>query len=707
MGAYSWLGPAIHLTWAAPMIGAVIALFLSRKNERAGGVVSAISLFIPALVSTLLVQEVFSKGVIITEPSYAWIKLGEMELKAGLFVDGLSAIMALVVSWLSFLIGVYSMEYLHKDRGIHRYWFFFNYFVGSMMLLVLAENLLLLLVGWEGTTLASYALIGHWYSDEPERCVGDIGRKALGKPMWFTPSHSGVRAIVITGLADIGFILGIGLLMFIGLKYNMPEILSIRALYHNLGEVLTLLNSEGLLLPFIFLFTLGAFGKSAQFPFHEWLVTAMTGPTSVSALIHAATMVKAGVYFLLRFAPMILISAVQVGLGAQVSTFFFYTAMIGAFTAFLMATQAVVARELKLILAFSTASQLGYMFLAIGAMGLLHEPFLALNAGFSHLVNHAVFKATLFLAAGALIHTYHSKYITDMGGAAKYMKLTFIAFLLASLSLAGIPPFPGFWSKDSIIEAAYEAGLTIPFILGVVTALLTAFYTFRAVSVVFTGRPRGHTEHLHEAHPLMLLPYLATGITVLAVGLLWPFVSYYIVKGLTKISLLEIEVPHYGGINITLTSISVSLAALGIVVAIYFYAKGKPFPYEQMKENPLLQGLHKFLYDRWFINSIYYRTILDGFKAMSMGLGKWFDTFIVDNFYHKVIPAITLASIKLSSVLEYAGLDVLYHAAIPDAFARMSVWLRRRHLIDLPRYLTVFMLGVSALFVVYMVLWGW
>jgi len=380
--------------------------------------------------------------------------------------------------------------------------------------------------------------------------------------------------------------------------------------------------------------------------------------------------------------------------------------MIGAFTAFLMATQAVVAKELKLILAFSTASQLGYMFLAIGSMGLLHEPFMALNAGFSHLVNHAVFKATLFLAAGALIHTYHSKYITEMGGGAKYMKFTFIAFVLASLSLAGIPPFPGFWSKDSIIEVSYEAGLTVPFVLGVVTALLTAFYTFRTVSVVFSGRPRGHAEHIHEARPLMLLPYLATGLTVLAVGIFWPFISHYIVEGLAKISLLEMEVPHHE-FNMVLTSVSVSLATLGVVMAAFLYTKNTSFPYELIKQASLLRGLHVFLYDRWFLNPVYYYAFVDGLKGFSNILGKWFDTFIIDNLYHKAIPALTMTFVKFSSVFEYVGLDPLYHIAIPDAFTSMSRWMRRQHIGNLSRYLTVFIMGFSALFVVYMVVIGW
>jgi NADH-quinone oxidoreductase subunit L len=705
MEALSMLGPLIHLTWASPMIGAVIALFLSRRNERAGGIVSAISLFIPALLSSILAYEVFSTGQIITEPSYTWISLdGIIELRAGLFVDGLSSIMALVVSWLSFLIGVYSIEYLHKDKGIHRYWFFFNYFVGSMMLLVLAQNLLLFLVGWEGTTLSSYALIGHWYRDEDDKCVGDKDRRALGRSMWFTPSHSGVRAVVITGLADIGLILGIGLLLYMGIKYQIPDALSIPGLYHNAGHILTLLSKEGLLLPFIFIFTLGAFGKSAQFPFHEWLVTAMTGPTSVSALIHAATMVKAGVYFLLRFAPIILMASISVGLSGPVSTFFIYTAMIGAFTAFMMATQAVVAKELKLILAFSTASQLGYMFLAIGSMGLLEEPLMAFSAGFSHLINHAVFKATLFLAAGALIHTYHSKYITEMGGAAKYMKLTFIAFVFAALSLSGIPPFSGFWSKDSIIEASYEAGLTIPFLLSVVTALLTAIYTFRAVTMVFTGGPKGHGKHVHEAHPLMLLPYLATGIGALLIGVLWPFISPYITEGLAHITLLEIEVPH-PEFNLVLTSISVLISMAGVATAVLIYTRTTP--YEYIKGSATLRGLHNFLYDRWYINSVYYLTILDGFRHLSNIAGKWFDYFIIDNLYHKAIPAITIASVKVSSIFEYMGVDRLYHTTIPTIFNSFSMSVRRIQTGNLSKYLTVMLIGLSIMFVAYMVFLRW
>jgi len=327
------------LTWSLPFIGALLSLILRGKVR---DIIAVLAILASAVFSTLSLQEFLRAG----EPihmSYQWIQ--SLSISMGTYVDSLSGFMSLIVSWLSFLIAAYSLKYMGGDPGLTRYWFFFDFFVGSMLLLVLADNLVTMFLGWEGTGLASYALIGHWYTDEEERCVGDIGRKAFGISMWFTPSHSGLRAIVFTRLGDVGFIAGIGVL------YYFTKSLSILEISERVVDWAGPMAESGLLLPFLLIFSLGAFAKSAQFPFHEWLVTAMTGPTPVSALIHAATMVKAGVYFLLRFSPMFVLAAHEVPIAVgQVHSFFSIVAIIGAFTAFLMASQALVSRELKLIL---------------------------------------------------------------------------------------------------------------------------------------------------------------------------------------------------------------------------------------------------------------------------------------------------------------------------------------------------------------------
>jgi NADH-quinone oxidoreductase subunit L len=295
------------LIWLFPYLGATLMalLYISGvKKEWPYAITTALSLFIAAVLATAVGVHVLKTGRPIYD-EHSWIPW--INVKVSTYIDGLSAIMVMLVSWLSFLIGVYSIEYMRGDWGYPRYFFFFSFFVGSMLLVVSAENLLMLFIGWEGTGLASYALIGHWYTDEEEYWVGVPGRRALGIPMYFEPSHSGLRAIMFTRFGDIGMLIGMAVL------YHLTGTLSIRGIASAAGSWAGLLATKGMLTLVLILLTLGAFAKSAQFPFHEWLVTAMTGPTPVSALIHAATMVKAGIYFVLRFAPIIFTGALASG----------------------------------------------------------------------------------------------------------------------------------------------------------------------------------------------------------------------------------------------------------------------------------------------------------------------------------------------------------------------------------------------------------
>jgi NADH-quinone oxidoreductase subunit L len=292
--------------WLSPFIGAgILALLwlLNVRNEKVYDIISVLSIFISSIISSVALYDVLIKHeIIVAETSSYWVSL--LKIKIGTYLDGLGAIMSTIVSWLSFLIAVYSIEYMKKDWGVQRYFFFISFFVGSMLLLVTASNMILMFIGWEGTGLASYALIGHWYTDEEEYWVGVPGRKALGLPMYFEPSTSGIRAILFTRVGDVGFLVGFTSLFFIANSFSIPTIAS------TAGTWMGLLASKGMLTAFLLIFTLGALAKSAQFPFHEWLVTAMTGPTPVSALIHAATMVKAGVYYVLRFAPIFFVGAI-------------------------------------------------------------------------------------------------------------------------------------------------------------------------------------------------------------------------------------------------------------------------------------------------------------------------------------------------------------------------------------------------------------
>ncbi len=625
------------LAWLTPYIGALILGFMylaGIREEKAYGIVSSASLFLAAVLSTVVGLDVLSNGRPIYDV-HKWIPWINVDVAT--YIDGLSAIMIIVVSWLSFFIGVYSVEYMKGDWGYPRYFFVFTFFVGSMLLLVSADNLLLLFIGWEGTGLASYALIGHWYTDEEEYWVGVPGRKALGYPMYFEPSHSGLRAILFTRVGDIGFLLGMAIL------YALTGTLSLREIASLAGDWTAELAVRGTLLLTLILISLGALAKSAQFPFHEWLVTAMTGPTPVSALIHAATMVKAGIYFILRFAPIVftgvLASASEAAIHAA-QEYFTIIAGLGAVTAFMLATMALVSNEFKLILAFSTASQIGYMFLAAGAAGALIEEAdriafaSGIMAGLSHLVSHAVFKAALFLIAGWAIHAAHSRFIDHMGNYAKYMKVTAIAMWLAGLSLAGIPPLSGFFSKELTLKAAEEAGLSWVFGLGVITALLTAAYTTRLILRVFHLPPyeKSHHEHEpHEAPSLMLVPYTILAFAALIIGLSWTKVS----EAFSRASefTLALLAPAKLEIHVTTELVTIVAGVLASIAAVAYAYKVARVDFRSLiARSAIARGIHDFLFDRWYINSIYYATIVYGFAMLSLILAA-VDTAI-DWFYH-------------------------------------------------------------------------
>jgi len=666
-----------NATWAAPFIGALVVLLLTvLKRDRARGYVAVALLFVSAVSATVLLKTVLDSSEALVEFAYPWVPSIGVEL--GFYVDTLAAFMALIVTWLCSLIGFYSLKYMEGDPGLTRYWFFFSFFTGSMLLIVLANNLLLMFIGWEGTGLASYALIGHWFTDEKEKWVGDPNRKALGKSMEFAPSHSGVRALIFTRLGDVGLISGIAMI------YMLTHTLSIPAMAETTAEWGAELALRGMLLPFLLIFSLGAMAKSAQFPFHEWLVTAMTGPTSVSALIHAATMVKAGIFFMLRFTPIIFLTSRELSLilpetATQFSFYFTVITFIGAFTAFLMATQGIVARELKLVLAFSTASQLGYMFMASGASGLIGEFAHGLVATFSHLMSHAIFKASLFLAAGAVIHTVESRFMDEMGGLSKFMKVTFAATLIAALSLSGVPPLMGFWTKDTVLEIVFETHLFIPFTLAVVTAAITAFYSARFVLRTFRTQPSHNVEHLekehhlHEAHPIMLTPYSLLAAATLAIGSSWFFVGGDFFSALTRNVLALEEKPEIFRVELNplLTGLSVAMVSLGLGAAYLIY--GKPNLRSRMAKRVEtgggLRAFQDLLYDRWYLNSLYYWIFVSGGRAASRGLFKYLDTGVIDGFYHRFIPWFTTSAYKgVFTIFETGVIDRIYHGVIVKAF---------------------------------------
>src|SRR3989449_1265905 len=505
--------------WVAPVAGALLVPLLARIHPRLRDLVAIASVFTAAVSSTLV-------ALLVNTGDYYVQWIPALNIQAGVLVDPLSMFMVNIVAWVSFLIMVYSLEYMKGDSGLTRYWFFMCLFIGNMLLLVLADNLLLMLFGWEGVGLCSYALIGHWYKDEKEYWVGTPGDTALGIPQTYPPTHAGMKAFLFTRIGDIALMIAIFLI------YAFSGTFSYTALAAQLGGTSSWAASLarlGLLIPTALLFFGGPIGKSAQFPLQEWLPDAMAGPTSVSALIHAATMVKAGVFLTGRMGPIFFLALLQVN---QVTPFFGTVAWIGAFTAFLAATQATVAREIKKVLAYSTVSQIGYMMMGLGVAGLSANFIAGYSAGMLQLLSHAIFKASLFLAAGGGIHATGTRFMAQMGGLAKAMRRASLAMKFRGLSLLGIPPFSGFWTKDAILSATFESSQYILYTIVLGTFLLTAFYTTRMLGITLAGKPSKHLEelqmegnHTSEAGLIMLIPYLTLAVASLALGLLYPLYS--------------------------------------------------------------------------------------------------------------------------------------------------------------------------------------
>ncbi len=629
------------LVWLAPLLASFIMgiLWLAGVTNRlVYPALSIAGILVASLVATLAAYRVLGGGYAIhAGGDIVWIPWVDVTL--GTYIDGLSAVLSLVVTWVSLLIAVYSVKYMEGDPGWARYFFMITFFVGSMSLLVTADNLILMFLGWEGTGIASYALIGHWYTDEEEYWVGKPGRYVLGTPMFFEPSHSAVRAILFTRVGDVGLLLGIAVLYMAAGSFSIPEIAA------TAGSWASLLAGEGVLALTMLILLLGAFAKSAQFPFHEWLVTAMTGPTPVSALIHAATMVKAGVYLMLRLTPILVAAALAAGGAAvqQASTVFEVVAWLGVVTALALSLMAVVSDELKLILAYSTASQLGYMMLAAAAGGLAAlagEAILAgegVAAGLGHLVSHAVFKASLFLAAGWLIHALHTRFIDPMGRLARYMKLTAASFWLAGLSLAGMPPLSGFFTKEAVIEVA---GLASPALawLAAVTAVFTALYTARLIIRVFHADPYEPSKaEPHEAPPLMLVPYLLLSLASLALGLY--FTGLY--AALARAAETTLALAHEAMLAVKLTSLTIAVvggAVASFLIAAYVYLVARVDFRRLIRENSAAAAIHGFLYDRMYINPVIYIVVVGGFAYIAAVL-HLVDSAI-DALYHVGVPAL-------------------------------------------------------------------
>ena len=508
-----------------------------------------------------------------------WLRFTDnLHIDLGVLLDPISVMMLVVITTVSLMVHVYSLGYMKGERGFERYYAFLSLFSCSMLGLVVATNIFQMYIFWELVGVSSYLLIGFYYT----------------KPEAIAASK---KAFIVTRFADLGFLIGILLLSFFTQTFDFGLLTSgDRAIFSQAAGT-TFMGASALAWAMALIFIGGA-GKSAMFPLHIWLPDAMEGPTPVSALIHAATMVVAGVYLVARLFPVYYFETPEVLHGI---------AYVGAFTALFAATIACVQTDIKRVLAFSTISQIGFMMVALGVSGYGGHEGLGYMAGMFHLFTHAMFKALLFLGAGAIIHAVHSNEMSHMGGLRKQMPITHITFLVACLAISGIPPFSGFFSKDEILTAAW----VMSFI-----AALTAFYMFRLYYNIFWGTPAKHEHEPHEAPGVMTTPLIILAAVTCVAGFI-PFGKFVSSDGADYIIHLDW----------TVAGTSIAIALISIAVATVFYRKHSPIPDRLART---FSGLHRAASHRFYIDEVYlFITKRIIFNGVSRSIA-WFDRHVID-----------------------------------------------------------------------------
>ena len=584
-----------------PLIGCVLCLVAAKSGRnglaRAAG---PLSILAALLVSITAVGRLWTQpaGASLLDHMYTWISAGSLRIEMALRVDALSSVMILIVTGVGFIIHVYSLGYMHDDPDIARFFAYLNLFVASMLVLVLGDALPLLFIGWEGVGLCSYLLVGFWYTDMANAIAGR-------------------KAFIANRVGDAAFLVGMFLLFWHLHSIGTPSLAfsDVNRLAGKLAETYPQVVTAVCLLLFI-----GATGKSAQIPLYVWLPDAMAGPTPVSALIHAATMVTAGVYMIARLSPLY-VHAPQVleVVGA-----------VGAATAFFAASIGMVQTDLKKILAYSTISQLGYMFVALGAG--------AFSAAIFHLMTHAFFKACLFLCAGSVMHGLAGELnIFKMGGLSKHMPITAMTFLVAALSISGFPGFDGFFSKDMILEAAFTTHHVLNWAVGLIAAGMTAFYVFRAYFLAFTGASRLDPDKEHHVHespavmtvPLVVLAVLATvgGWVGLPTGFLWgDRFGAYLAPSLA--ALPEAAGEHESGALLWVLILSATIVALaGISAAYAMYGRPSQAPERAAERVP---GAYRLLWNKYYVDEIYNAIVIQPYIALSAFFWKQVDSVLID-----------------------------------------------------------------------------
>src|SRR5438270_3405055 len=588
----AWLIPAI------PGASFFLILFLGRRMPGKGADIGIAGVGLSFLLSVAAAV----KWISMSTPRHAverhvtWFKMGGITVHAGTHIDGLAVMMLFVVTIVSLMVHVYSVGYMHGDRRFTFYYAALLLFTASMLTLVTADNTLLLLIGWELVGVCSFMLIGHWWEEEVN-------------------SAAAVKAFITTRVGDVALMLGIITLFYAAGRTFDIATLNRLALTGGITHHLLLVGALRLLL--------GVVGRSAQFPLHVWLPDAMAGPTPVSALIHAATMVVAGVYLVARVYGVFL-SGLSIGpLGNGINAL----ALIGGITVLIGAALAFVQDDVKRVLAYSTISQLGYMVMALGVG--------AWTAGIFHLFTHAFFKALLFLGSGSLIHAVHSNNMSDMGGLRKRMPTTFWTFIVGSLALAGIFPLAGFWSKDEILLGASRGHYAAFLWVGIIGAFMTAAYMTRACYLIFWGEYRGE-GHPHEAPPSMAWPLRILAVGSIGAGWLSAFGFHgfpnwvsFDVEGVTR------EVIHEYAFSVPLAAISLAVALIGIGVAAGYYFRNLG-PHGLTRRNGPARAGYRFLEEKYYLDKIYIDGVIRSIQYPIARAIYWFDQHIIDGFVNGV-----------------------------------------------------------------------
>ena len=659
----------------APLAGSLLAGVFgtafggNRIGRGVSHTLTILGVFISFVISAMTLWSVMNDGAHLNQTLYTWMVVGDLKMEVGFLIDSLTAMMMCVVTFVSLMVHIYTIGYMEEDPGYNRFFSYISLFTFSMLMLVMSNNLLQLFFGWEAVGLVSYLLIGFWYN----------------KP---SATFANMKAFLVNRVGDFGFILGIGLIAAYAGTFDYAEI------FAKAGELGTMgfPGTDWMLITVICIcLFIGAMGKSAQFPLHVWLPDSMEGPTPISALIHAATMVTAGIFMVSRMSPLFELSDTALN----------FILVIGAITALFMGFLGIIQNDIKRVVAYSTLSQLGYMTVALGAS--------AYSVAVFHLMTHAFFKALLFLGAGSVIMgMHHNQDIRWMGAVRKYMPITWITSLLGSLALIGTPLFSGFYSKDSIIEAVHESHLPaagfahFAVLAGV---FITAFYSFRMYFLVFHGKERydqnpdahhhghddhhghGHDDKPHESPWVVTVPLVLLAIPSVVVGFLFIqpmlfgdfFKDVIFVDAAKHHAMAELAQAFHGPVAMALHGLQTApfwLALAGVVAAYYMYMVNPALPAAIKRA---AQPIYTLLENKYYLDWINENIIARGARALGVGLWKGGDQAIIDG-------AVVNGSWKLvgwfAGIVRWVQSGYIFHYAlvmILGVFGLMTyfVWLNK------------------------------